>query len=248
MLKIKELYAGIKNKLILNGINLEIKPGEIHAIMGPNGSGKSTFSSVLAGHKNYDINAKIMKFKNKDLKKLKPEERAGEGMFISFQHAIEIPGITNNLFLRTSINSIRKYKGKKELDLINCNKYIQEKMKLFNISKDFLDRLVNVGFSGGEKKINDILQINLLNPVLCILDEIDSGLDIDALKLVAKSINSLCNGKRSFIIITHYQRILNYVHPHFVHILSKGKIIKNGDFSLVKKLEEKGYGWITKKK
>lgn len=246
MLKIKNLHAGIKKKIILNGINLKIKPGEIHAIMGPNGSGKSTLSSVLAGHKNYDINAEIMKFKNKDLKLLKPEDRAGEGMFISFQHAIEIPGITNLFFLKTSINSIRKYRGKKELDYINCKKYIEKKMELLNISKDFLNRLVNVGFSGGEKKINDILQINLLNPSLCILDEIDSGLDIDALKLVSKSINSLCDGKRSFIIITHYQRILNYICPHFVHILNKGKIVKNGDFSLVKKLEEKGYGWVNK--
>lgn len=247
MLKIKNLHAKIKNKLILNGINLKIKPGEIHAIMGPNGSGKSTLSSVLAGHKNYDISFEKMKFKDKELNLLKPEDRAGVGIFISFQHAIEIPGITNYFFLKTSINSIRKYKGKKELDFIECNKYIEKKMKLLNISHDFLDRFVNVGFSGGEKKINDILQINLLNPSLCILDEIDSGLDIDALKLVAKSINNLCDGKRSFIIITHYQRILNYINPNFVHIINKGKIVKYGDFNLVKKLEEKGYGWIINK-
>lgn len=245
MLNIKNLHVSIENIKILCGIDLSIKPGEVHAIMGPNGSGKSTFSSVLAGHKNYIIKAEKIKFKNKNLTNMTPEDRAGEGMFIAFQYPIEIQGVTNHFFLKTALNSIRKYRKQKTLDSLSFKNFINNKIKDLKISKDFLSRFVNVGFSGGEKKINDILQMNVLEPDLCILDETDSGLDIDALKNVTRSINNFRNKNRSFIIITHYQRILNYIHPDFVHILSKGKIVKYGDFSLVKKLEEQGYGWIT---
>lgn len=248
MLSIKNLQVSIESKKILNGINFEVKPGEIHAIMGPNGSGKSTFSAVLAGKKDYNVFAEKFQFKGKNIQELKPEDRAGEGIFIAFQYPIEIPGITNKLFLKTSINSIKKYRGEKELDTFEFQNYIKNKMKILNISDDFLNRLVNVGFSGGEKKRNDILQMSALEPLLCVLDETDSGLDIDSLKIVSNGINNLRHEKRSFIIITHYQRILNYIKPDFVHILSEGRIVKQGDFSLVKHLEEKGYGWLSKSK
>lgn len=246
MLSIKNLTASIENKKILNGINFEVKPGEIHAIMGPNGSGKSTFSSVLAGKKDYKIFAEKFQFKGQNIQELKPEDRAGEGIFIAFQYPIEIPGITNKLFLKTSINSIKKYRKEKILNSCDFQDYIKNKMKILNISDDFLDRSVNVGFSGGEKKRNDILQMLVLEPELCILDETDSGLDIDALKIVSNGINNFRSKKRSFIIITHYQRILNYIKPDFVHILHKGKIVKYGDFSIIENLEEQGYGkWIN---
>lgn len=247
MLIIKNLHVSIDNKKILHGINFHIKPGEIHAIMGPNGSGKSTFSHVLAGKKDYILTFEKLKFKNKNLEKLKPEERAGEGIFVAFQYPIEIPGITNKHFLKSSVNAIRNYRGQKKLDLLEFNAFLKNKMALLNIKKEFLNRLVNVGFSGGEKKRNDILQMFLLEPELCILDETDSGLDIDSLKTVSNGINSLKNNKRSFIIITHYQRILNYVKPDFVHILHNGKIVKSGDFGLVKHLEEQGYEWLIQK-
>lgn len=249
MLYIKNLTVSTEEKIILNKLNLKINPGEIHAIMGPNGSGKSTLAMTIAGQKNYKISvdSKIY-FKNKNIQKLKPEERAGEGIFVAFQYPIEIPGISNQLFLQTAINSIRKYCGKKELNIIETQTYIQKKLDMFHISSDFLTRLVNVGFSGGEKKRNDILQMAVLKPSLCILDETDSGLDIDALKIVSDGINKLRTKKRSFIIITHYQRILNYIKPDFVHILYKGTIIQNGDFNLAKQLEKKGYEWISKKR
>lgn len=248
MLSIKNLKVSIDSTIILNGIDFIVQPGEIHAIMGPNGSGKSTFASVLAGKKDYDVVAEQFQFKGKNLLLLKPEERAGEGIFIAFQYPIEIPGVTNKLFLKTALNSIKKYRGEKKLDTFKFQDHLNDKMKILNIPDEFLDRLVNVGFSGGEKKRNDILQMSILEPTLCVLDETDSGLDIDSLKIVANGINKLRKKERSFIIITHYQRILNYVKPDFVHILNKGKIVKYGDFSLVKHLEERGYGWLIKSK
>lgn len=247
MLIIKNLHVSIDKKKIINGIDFNVKPGEVHAIMGPNGSGKSTFSHVLAGKEDYEVSFEKFQFKNKNLQELKPEERAGEGIFIAFQYPVEIPGITNQYFLKTSVNAIRKYRCQKQLDSLDFTSYVKTKMQNLNIPDEFLHRLVNVGFSGGEKKLNDILQMFLLKPELCILDETDSGLDIDSLKIVSNGINNLRNKKRSFIIITHYQRILNYIKPDFVHILNDGKIVKHGDFSLVKSLEEQGYGWLTQK-
>lgn len=248
MLKIKNLKVSINKKIILNNLNFIVNPGEVHAIMGPNGSGKSTFASILAGNKNYYIFPdSILQFKNKNLQKLTPEERAGEGIFVAFQYPIEIPGVTNQLFLHTAFNSIRKYRKEKILNLLDFKLYIKNKLNILNIAEDYLTREVNVGFSGGEKKRSDILQMALLEPNLCILDETDSGLDIDALQIVSNGINKLRDKKRAFIIITHYQRILNYIIPDFVHIFYNGKIVQQGDFNLAKKLEEKGYAWISKK-
>ncbi|AKC32099.1 Fe-S cluster assembly ATPase SufC [Candidatus Pantoea carbekii] len=247
MLCIKDLQVSIKKKKILSGLNLEIKPGEVHAIMGPNGSGKSTLSVTLAGHKNYDITQGTITFKGKNLLALRPEERAGEGVFMAFQYPVEIPGVSNQLFLQTSVNSVRKYRQQEELDHFDFQDFIEEKIQLLKMSKDLLTRSVNVGFSGGEKKRNDILQMAALEPELCILDETDSGLDIDALKIVAEGINSLRDKKRAFIIVTHYQRIFNYIKPDFVHVLYNGKIAKSGDSRLVRQLEELGYGWLIDK-
>ncbi|QJC34232.1 Fe-S cluster assembly ATPase SufC [Enterobacteriaceae endosymbiont of Donacia cinerea] len=247
MLKIKNLHVHINDKIILNKFNLNINPGEIHAIMGPNGSGKSTLSYVLSGKKEYIISKGEIFYKNENLLLMKPEIRARKGIFVSFQYLIEIPGVSNNIFLYNSLKAIKKYKEKKKLDRFTYNNIINEKLKIFEKSKDFLQRFVNVGFSGGEKKINDIFQMFVLEPDLCILDEIDSGLDIDALKLVCKIINIMKNSNRSFLIITHYRRILDYIKPNFIHILYNKKIIKSGDFNLISYLEKYGYGCLDGK-
>ncbi|QJC30087.1 Fe-S cluster assembly ATPase SufC [Enterobacteriaceae endosymbiont of Plateumaris sericea] len=246
MLKIKDLHVHINNKVILDKFNLTINSGEIHAIMGPNGSGKSTLSFILVGKKEYIISKGNIYFKKKNLLNMAPEIRAREGIFASFQYPPEIPGVTNNLFLYTSLNEIRKYNGLSVLDRFDFQDLIQKNIKILGIKEDFLQRFVNVGFSGGEKKINDILQMLILKPKLCILDEIDSGLDIDALKKVSNIINIMRSKNRSFIIITHYRRILDYVKPDYVHILYNNKIVKSSDFMLVKQLEDQGYGWLNK--
>ncbi|ADV33757.1 FeS assembly ATPase SufC [Candidatus Blochmanniella vafra str. BVAF] len=244
LLSIQNLNVNIQETSILKKFNLEINFGEIHIIMGPNGSGKSTLSSVISGQQNYIVtNGKIL-FKGKDLLSLKPEERAGEGIFVALQYPVEIPGISNQLFLYSAVNALRKYRKQPPIDRFTFLNSVQEKMKLLKMPEDLLSRSVNVGFSGGEKKRNDILQMMMLEPILCILDETDSGLDIDAIKIVYNGLNFLRNKTRAFIIITHYERILEYIKPDYVHILYKGHIRKSGDLTLVTKLEEKGYGWI----
>ncbi|WP_114193930.1 Fe-S cluster assembly ATPase SufC [Edaphovirga cremea] len=245
MLSIKNLRVSVEDNEILRGIDLQINPGEVHAIMGPNGSGKSTLSATLAGREDYEVTDGNVLFKGKDLLELAPEERAGEGVFMAFQYPVEIPGVSNNFFLQTAVNAVRKYREQEPLDRFDFADFIEEKIELLKMPADLLTRSVNVGFSGGEKKRNDILQMAALEPSLCILDETDSGLDIDALKIVANGVNALRNGKRAFIIVTHYQRILDYIKPDFVHVLSQGRIVKSGDFTLVKQLEEQGYGWLT---
>ncbi|MXP66205.1 Fe-S cluster assembly ATPase SufC [Pantoea sp. Nvir] len=245
MLSIKNLQVSVEDKKILRGLNLEVKPGEVHAIMGPNGSGKSTLSATLAGREEYKIICGSMIFKGKNLMELTPEERAGEGIFIAFQYPVEIPGVSNQFFLQMSVNAVRKYRGQEEMDRFGFLDFIKDKIHLLKMPQDLLTRSVNVGFSGGEKKRNDILQMIALEPELCILDETDSGLDIDALKIVAKGVNSLRDGNRAFVIVTHYQRILDYIEPDCVHVLYKGSIVESGEFTLVKQLEEQGYGWLT---
>ncbi|CRY00636.1 Fe-S cluster assembly ATPase SufC [Yersinia enterocolitica] len=245
MLSIKNLKVSVEGNEILKGLDLEIKPGEVHAIMGPNGSGKSTLSAALAGREEYEVTEGSVTFKGKDLLELDPEARAGEGVFLAFQYPVEILGVSNHFFLQTAVNAVRKYRQQEPLDRFDFADFIEEKIELLKMPADLLTRSVNVGFSGGEKKRNDILQMAALEPSLCILDETDSGLDIDALKIVANGVNSLRNQDRAFIIVTHYQRILDYVKPDFVHVLYQGRIIKSGDFTLVKQLEEQGYGWLT---
>ncbi|AKC59929.1 Fe-S cluster assembly ATPase SufC [Blochmannia endosymbiont of Polyrhachis (Hedomyrma) turneri] len=245
MLLIKNLKVNVDNINILNGVNLQIQSGETHVIMGPNGAGKSTLAATLAGRKDCIVTSGSIFFKNKDLLLLEPNERAGAGIFLAFQHPVEIAGIKNQFFLQTAINAVRKYRNQPILERFDANDFIKSKLKLLKMPVDFLNRSINVGFSGGEKKRNDILQMAVLEPSLCILDETDSGLDIDALKIVSNGINTLKNSTRSFIIITHYQRILEHIKPNFVHILYQGCIIKSGDISLAKKLEEKGYGWLA---
>ena len=240
MLEIKNLKASINNRPILKGLNLSIKPGELHAIMGPNGSGKSTLANVLSGKNGYEISGEL-NFEGKSLNKIPVEERAQKGIFLAFQYPLEIPGVNTNNFLKTSLNSIRKAKGNKELDTLSFLKLVKEKSLELGIDEKILSRQLNVGFSGGEKKKNEILQMKILNPSFSILDETDSGLDIDALKIIAKGVNSSRDKKKSFLIITHYQRLLDYIKPDFVHILSDGKIVKTGCSELAEELEKTGY-------
>ena len=240
MLNIKNLKVSVENKLILNDLNLKINPGEVHAIMGPNGSGKSTLANVLSGKKGYEIQGEIL-FDELNINDISVEERAQKGIFLAFQYPVEIPGVNTNVFLRTSLNSIRKSKGEKELDTLTFLKLIKEKAKELGIDEKFLSRQLNVGFSGGEKKKNEILQMKLLQPKLSILDETDSGLDIDALKIVADGVNSYKKKDNVFLIITHYQRLLDYIKPDFIHVLSKGKIVKTGSAELALELEKSGY-------
>ena len=244
MLKIEDLHVNVEKKKILQGLDLVINPGEIHAIMGPNGSGKSTLANVLSGKDGYDVIKGKVTFFKKNLFDLEPEIRAGEGLFLAFQYPVEIPGVSGMNFLRTTLNSLRKYKKQKELDGVNFLKILREKAKFIKMDEKLIKRSVNTGFSGGEKKRSEILQMSLLDPKLAILDETDSGLDIDALKTVANGVNNLKNKDRSFLIITHYQRLLNYIIPDKVHILSKGKIVKSGDKNLAIELEKKGYEGI----
>jgi Fe-S cluster assembly ATP-binding protein len=244
MLTINNLHARIEEKEILRGINLEIKPGEVHAIMGPNGSGKSTLASVLAGREDYEVTEGSVTFNGKDLLDLAPEKRAAEGIFLAFQYPVEIPGVTTINFLKTAINEIRKYNGQEPLDAAQFLKRMREKAKLVKIDDALLKRSLNEGFSGGEKNRNEIFQMAMLEPTLGLLDETDSGLDIDALRIVAEGVNQLRDGKRSFVVVTHYQRLLDYIVPDFVHVLYKGRIVKSGTKELALELEEKGYDWI----
>jgi Fe-S cluster assembly ATP-binding protein len=245
ILSVTDLTADVDGIQILKGVNLEVKAGEIHAIMGPNGSGKSTFSKVLAGHPDYTVTGGEILFKGKNLLELEPEERARSGVFLAFQYPLEIPGVTNADFLRLAYNTLRKQKSLPEVDLIDFDDFIQEKLKVVEMDASFLSRSVNEGFSGGEKKRNEILQMAILEPTLAILDETDSGLDIDALRIVAGGVNQLSNPHNSSLVITHYQRLLNYIVPDFIHVMEGGRIIMTGDKNLALELEEKGYDWLV---
>ena len=244
MIKIKDLHASIEGKEILKGLNLEINAGEVHAIMGPNGSGKSTLANVLAGHEGYEVTKGEVFFEDKELLDMAPEDRAREGLFLAFQYPIEIPGISNATFLKTAVNEIRKYKGQEELSPKEFLELIKEKTKILDMDNSLLSRSVNTGFSGGEKKRNEIFQLLMLDPKFALLDETDSGLDIDALKLVSHGVNSFKAKDKAVLVVTHYQRLLDYIVPDFVHVLSNGKIIKSGGKELALELEEKGYDWI----
>ena len=244
MLSVKNLHARIGEKEILKGINLEVHAGEVHAIMGPNGSGKSTLASVLAGRSDYEVSEGSVEFFGKDLLDLSPEARAAEGLFLAFQYPVEIPGVSTTNFMKSAINEIRAYRGQDAMDAVQFLKMFKEKMAYVNIDQTLLSRALNEGFSGGEKKRNEIFQMAMLNPKLAILDETDSGLDIDALRIVANGVNKLKSDKNAIIVITHYQRLLDYIVPDFVHVLYNGKIVKSGDASLALELEEKGYDWI----
>jgi Fe-S cluster assembly ATP-binding protein len=244
MLKISNLQASIGDKQILKGINLEVKAGEVHAIMGPNGSGKSTLASVLAGRTDYEVTGGEVEYKGINLLELSPEDRAREGVFLAFQYPIEIPGVSTTNFLKTAVNEIRKYKGQEPLDAVQFLTLMKEKMKLVNIDQALLSRSLNEGFSGGEKKRNEVFQMAMLAPTLAILDETDSGLDIDALRIVAEGVNKLKKPDNATIVVTHYQRLLDYIVPDYVHVLYNGRIVKSGTRELALELEEKGYDWI----
>lgn len=244
MLKIKNLHASVEGEKILKGINLEINPGEVHAIMGPNGSGKSTLASVIAGKDEFEVTKGEMLFENEDIQELDPEERAHKGIFLSFQYPVEIPGVSVTNFIKTAINETRKSKGLGDMPANEMLKMIKEKAEMLEIDRKFLSRSLNEGFSGGEKKRNEIFQLAMLEPKLAILDETDSGLDIDALRIVASGVNKLKSKDNAVIVITHYQRLLDYIVPDFVHVLHDGKIVKSGDKNLAKELEAKGYDWI----
>ena len=244
MLKIENLHVQVEGKPILRGVNLEVAAGEVHAIMGPNGSGKSTLAQVLAGRESFEVTRGRVFYQGRDLLDMEPEERACEGVFMAFQYPVEIPGVSNVYFLKAAVNAIRKHRGQDELDAMEFMKVVREKIKLVNLDQSFISRSVNEGFSGGEKKRNEIFQMAVLDPILAILDETDSGLDIDALKTVAGGVNALRQPDRAIVVITHYQRLLNYIVPDRVHVLSGGEIVKSGDKSLALELEARGYGWI----
>ena len=249
MLEVKDLHVEIDGKEVLKGLNLSIKPGEVHAIMGPNGSGKSTLSKVLAGHSAYHVTKGTVgyeiNFKMQNILDMEPELRAKEGVFLAFQYPVEVPGVNNLTFLQASFNSILEHQGSPALNEEQFRKFVNEKMKIVPLREDFLERSVNVGFSGGEKKRNEILQMAVLSPRLAILDETDSGLDIDALRIISQGVNKLRSKDNAIILITHYQRLLDHIKPDFVHVLSEGKIIRSGDFSLAQKLEKEGYDWLV---
>ncbi len=244
MLEITNLHAGIEAKNILKGVDLKVKAGEVHAIMGPNGSGKSTLASILAGKPGYDVTEGAVSYNGEDLLEMDPESRAAAGVFLAFQYPVEIPGVSNTYFLRAAVNAVRKQRGDSEMDAMEFMRFIREKMKLLELDGSLLNRSVNEGFSGGEKKRNEIFQMAVLEPTLAVLDETDSGLDIDALKTVADGVNALRSPERAFLVITHYQRLLDYIVPDFVHVLVDGRIVKSGGKELALELEEKGYGWI----
>lgn len=245
MLNIKQLCVSIQDKEILKGINLSVNPGEVHAIMGPNGSGKSTLSKVLAGHPDYTVNSGSIDYLDQDLLPLSPEARAQAGIFMSFQYPVEIPGVTNINFLKSAVNAVRKGQGKPAMDALEFLTYVREKCASIEMDESYLYRSINEGFSGGEKKRNEILQMSLLEPKLAILDETDSGLDIDALKIIAKGVNALRSPDRAIILVTHYQRLLDYIEPDYIHVLAAGKIVTSGDKTLALKLEEQGYSWLS---
>jgi len=244
MLEVKNLHASVNGRVILNGIDITVKAGEVHAIMGPNGSGKSTLANVLAGREDYEINSGTVSYDGSDLLEMEPEERAREGVFLAFQYPVEIPGVNNAYLLKAALNEVRKHRGETELDAMDFMTLVKERMKVLEIDQELLNRPVNEGFSGGEKKRNEIFQMIVLEPRLAIMDETDSGLDIDALKVVSQGVNALRSPERSTIVVTHYQRLLNYIVPDVVHVLSGGRIVKSGGKELALELEEKGYGWI----
>ena len=244
MLSVTNLDVAVNGDMILNELNLQVQAGEVHAIMGPNGSGKSTLANVLAGHPGYEVTAGSVIYKGQDLLQMEPEERARQGVFLAFQYPVEIPGVSNVYMLKAAVNQIRKHRGENELDAVKFLKLVREKMKLVEMKEEFLHRSVNEGFSGGEKKRNEIFQMAMLEPKLAILDETDSGLDIDALKVVAQGVNELRDASRSIVMVTHYQRLLDYIVPDYVHVLAGGRVLKSGGKELALELEEHGYGWI----
>ena len=244
MLSVTNLDVAVNGGMTLNELNLEVQAGEVHAIMGPNGSGKSTFANVLAGHPGYEVTAGSVIYEGQDLLQMDPEERARRGVFLAFQYPVEIPGVSNVYLLKAAVNEIRKHRGESELDAVKFLKLVREKLKLVDMKEEFLHRAVNEGFSGGEKKRNEIFQMAMLEPKLAILDETDSGLDIDALKVVAQGVNELRDSSRSIVMVTHYQRLLDYIVPDYVHVLAGGRVVKSGGKELALELEEHGYGWI----